>query len=143
MVVTRSEDTDGHTLRPVLVDTRSEDTDGHTLRPVLVDTRSDFTDGLALWPKPCQLYGRETLRPSRKIQILEIDKLYGRFNFMAMTGMTVKTLRTVSLYGCLRPLHGHGRLRYGRFAKSIRMPELNTGDIKSQCVGGLPQARNF
>ena len=87
-----------------MVDTRSEDTDGHTLRPVLVDTRSDFTDGLALWPKPCQLYGRETLRPSRKIQIPEIDKLYGRFNFMAQT---VKTLRTVRLYGRLRPLHGH------------------------------------
>ena len=87
-----------------MVDTRSEDTDGHTLRPVLVDTRSDFTDGLALWPKPCQLYGRETLRPSRKIQIPEIDKLYGRFNFMAKI---VTTLRTVELYGRLGPLHGH------------------------------------
>ena len=87
-----------------MVDTRSEDTDGHTLRPVLVDTRSDFTDGLALWPKQCQLYGRETLRPSRKIQIPEIDRLYGRFNFMATT---VNTLRTVILYGRLRPLHGH------------------------------------
>ena len=83
-------------IRTGLIDTRSEDTDGHTLRPVLVDTRSDFTDGLALWPKPCQLYGRETLRPSRKIQISEIDKLYGRSNFMAKT---VTTLRTIKLYG--------------------------------------------
>ena len=41
-----------------MVDTRSEDTDGHTLRPVLVETRSEDTDGLALWP--VQLYGQNS-----------------------------------------------------------------------------------
>ena len=115
-------------IRTGLVDTRSEDTDGHTLRPVLVDTRSDFTDGLALWPKPCQLYGRETLRPSRKIQISEIDKLYGRSNFMAKT---VTTLRTIKLYGrsdftdgqTLRTVRLYGRPNFtdGQSLRTVRL----------------------